>query len=298
MKIGYPCLNHSLGEEAYKTFRLASYSDERFIATVEHNLNYVKRMLDFNIKHGLMFLRISSGIVPFGSHQVLKVDWQERFKDELKEIGSIIKRSDMRISMHPDQFVLINSPRKDVVEASVRDLVWQTGFMDLMGLDSSAKLQIHVGGVYGDRRRAIRSFIANYVQLPSIVKERLVIENDDKSFPLNDCLKIHEAVGIPVLFDNFHHQCINQGETLFEAMMMANDTWDKKDGLMMVDYSEQAPGGVKGKHVNTIDINKFSEFLRATQGMDFDIMLEIKDKEKSALKAIDVLKQVREEMTV
>jgi len=298
MKIGYPCLNHTLGDKGYKTFRLASFSQERFIETVKHNLDYVRRILDFNLTHGFMFFRISSGIIPFASHPVMNIDWQGMFEAELYDIGAFIRQHRMRISMHPDQFVLINSPRRQVVQASIRDLIWQTQFLDLMGLDGSSKVQIHVGGVYADRRMAVRNFIANYLGLPSRVKERLVIENDDKSFPLNDCLKIHEAVGIPVLFDNFHHDCLNQGESLFEAMMMAKGTWKKKDGLMMVDYSAQEPGARRGKHALTIDTNQFSNFLSITQGMDFDIMLEIKDKEKSALKALDIYQQIIQKGTV
>ncbi|MDE2028010.1 MAG: UV DNA damage repair endonuclease UvsE [Candidatus Omnitrophica bacterium] len=294
MKIGYPCLNHTLGKQAYKTFRLASYSDTRFIETVSHNLGYLRRVLEFNLEHELKFFRISSGIIPFASHPVLKVNWQRVFKEELAEIGSFIIKNGMRISMHPDQFVLINSPSGDIVKNSVKDLLAQAQFLDLLGLDAGQKLQIHVGGVYAERKTAIRRFIANYLKLPSVVTARLVIENDDRNYPLDDCLRIHEAVGIPVLFDSFHHECLNQGETMFEAMMMAAATWGAGDGAMMVDYSSQQPHAVTGKHAATIDINNFKEFILSSRRIDFDLMLEIKDKEKSALKALELCRQVRE----
>lgn len=293
MKIGYPCLNYSIKPRIQKTFRLASYSEDKFIETVRNNLVYLKEVLCFNVKHGLFFFRISSDIIPFAAHPVQKINWQKMFREDLREIGQYILKHEIRVSMHPNQFVLINSPKKEAVKSSIDELIWHAQFLGLLGLDSRAKLQIHVGGVYEDRRTAIRNFIANYLQLPSIVKNHLVIENDDKCFPLNDCLKIYEAVGIPVIFDNLHHECLNQGETLFEAMMMTNATWSEQDGLMMVDYSSQQPGALKGRHIDSINIKQFSEFLSISQGMDFDIMLEIRNKEKSALKGVEIYKQLR-----
>lgn len=293
MKIGYPCLNYSIGGQANKTFRLASYSDERFIETAQNNVSCLQRILEFNLQHGLMFFRISSEIFPFASHPVLRVDWRKHFKSQLEEIGAFIKKHGMRISLHPDQFVLINSPRVEVVEAGIRDLAWQSQLLDLLGLDETAKVQIHVGGVYGDRDAAIRSFIANFAKLPDFIKRRLVIENDDKCFPLSDCLRIHEAAGIPVIFDNFHHECLNHGEPLEQAIMAAQRTWAQKDGMMMTDFSHQQIGAVKGKHADTIDLSIFETYIQMTKSLDFDIMLEIKDKEKSALKALDAVKRIR-----
>lgn len=293
MKIGYACLNYSIGFQANKTFRLASYTDERFIETAANNLNALHRILEFNAEHDLMFFRISSEIFPFASHNVLKVDWQEHFNGQIDEIGALIRRHKMRISMHPDQFVLINSPRPEVVEASIKDLLWHSQLLDSLSLDDTAKVQIHVGGVYGNREDAMKTFITNYYKLPELIRRRLVIENDDKCFPLADCLKIHEAVGIPIIFDNFHHECLHHGETLVDAIVTAQRTWGQRDGLMMVDFSHQQLGAVKGKHADTIDLAVFEKFLKATTALDFDIMLEIKDKEKSALKAMDVLKRIR-----
>lgn len=293
MKIGYPCFNYSIKGQTNKTFRLASYSKERFLETVRNNLDYLHKILQFNKEQGIGFFRISSEIIPFASHSVMDVPWQKLFRADLSVIGKLIKENRMRISMHPDQFVLINSPQEKIVQASVNDLIWHAELLEILGLDSSAKIQIHVGGVYGDRKEAIRRFIANYFQLPSAVKERLVIENDDKCFPLSDCMKIHEAVGIPILFDQFHHQCLNNGETMFEAMMSANSTWNKQDGLMMVDYSTQQKGAVKGRHADTIDLEDFKDFILKSDHWDFDVMLEIKDKEQSALKARDIISELK-----
>ncbi len=284
MKIGYPCINRGIGCTANSTFRIANFSEKLITKKIKDNLFCLNRILDYNIKKGLLFFRISSDVIPFAGHEDVFFDWQNRFKSEIKSIGEKIKKEDMRISMHPDQFVLINSIREDVVKKSILELDWQCDLLDLMELDSSAKVQIHVGGVYGDKEASVERFISNYSTLSSKIKKRLVVENDDRLYSLQDCLR----VGVPVLFDTFHHQCLNNGESLGEAVLLAEKTWDSR---LMVDYSSQETGARKGKHTESINEKDFLSFLLDTSGVDFDVMLEIKDKEKSALKALKIIQK-------
>ena len=292
MKIGYPCMNESLPCSSATTFRLASYSEERLIHTVTNNLACLQQILEYNVQHGLLFFRMSSGLVPFASHAVNTFRWQEYFAPTFKAIGDYIKAHDLRISMHPDQFVVLNSPTENIVKNSFAELEYQCSIMDLMGLNKTAKLQIHVGGVYGDKPAAIRRFADAFQVLPDNVKARLVVENDDRSYSLQNCLELHDQTGIPILFDNFHHECLNNGESMPEALRLAAQTWQPEDGILMMDYSSQSPGERKGKHVTNIQLELFREFLTQLQGLDVDIMLEIKDKEASALLAISLLREL------
>ncbi|MBN1635798.1 MAG: UV DNA damage repair endonuclease UvsE [Deltaproteobacteria bacterium] len=291
MKIGYPCVNRSIGCSGSRTFRLKNYSPERMIETTGNNLDCLLEMLKYNQQHNILFFRISSDLVPFASHPVCKFDWLGHFQRDFQEVGTFIRVHDMRISMHPDQFVVINSPDKGVVERSVAELRYHAQVLDLMQLDDSAKIQIHVGGVYRDKQGSIARFIDRYERLDSSIRKRLVIENDDISYTLNDCLIIHEATGIPVLFDSFHHLLNNSGEPLGEVIDLISSSWRKDDGIPMCDYSSQQEGERKGRHAETIDAYDFKEFLKASLKFDFDIMLEIKDKEKSALQAIRIASQ-------
>lgn len=291
MKIGYPCINRSIGCTANSTFRLASYSDDRLKATIENNLNCLMKILQYNKEKGLYFFRISSDIIPFASHPVCTFDWEKQFKKEFREAGDFIKQNKMRISMHPDQFVLINSPHEDVVIRSIKELDYHCRVLDSMELDSTAKIQIHVGGVYKAKSQAIERFIKRYKTLSSSLKKRLVIENDDRLYSLRDCLEIHAQINLPVLFDTLHHECLNMGETKREAVESALKTWRAEDGILMVDYSSQEKGAKKGKHAESIDIKNFKNFFEEIKGLDFDIMLEIKDKEKSAAHANEWLQK-------
>jgi UV DNA damage endonuclease len=288
MRVGYPCINWIIGCKSDRTFRLRSYSENRLKQTVRNNLDCLCKTLDFNVKNNLLFFRITSDLVPFASHPICRFNWQKHFEKEFSEIGENVKTHNVRISMHPDQFTVINSPDDKVFENSCKELAYHTSVLDMMGLDVSEKIQIHVGGVYKDKEKSMRRFVERFDNLEETLARRLVIENDDRLYSLKDCLRISERATIPVLFDVFHHEINSSGETLKEAFTLFTRTWNKKDGIPMVDYSSPSNCGTPRKHAESIDLRHFELFLKETMPFDFDVMLEIKDKEKSAMKAEQV----------
>jgi UV DNA damage endonuclease len=294
MKIGYPCINRGIGCSSNSTFRLASYTEELLVQKVENNLDCLFKILQYNVQKGFYFFRISSDLVPFASHPVCTYDWVGHFRGQFRKIGEFIREHNIRISMHPDQFVIINGLKDDVVERSVRELEYHCTVLDKMGLDSTAKIQIHLGGVYGDKGSAMDRFIERYNLLSNSLKSRLAIENDDRSYSLKDCLSVHKEIRIPIIFDVFHHQCLNNGETLRQVLELSASTWKESDGIPMVDYSSQQRGQRSGSHAKTLNIAIFKKFLHETRGLDFDLMLEIKDKETGASKALKILKVTRD----
>ncbi len=288
MRIGYPCINRSVGCTPSRTFRLSSYTDDRLRDTVTANLGCLAKILEYNENSHLLFFRITSDLVPFASHPVCTFPWQEYFSGEFEEIGEYIQKHGFRISMHPDQFVLLNTPDEGVLRRSIADLVYQVQVLDLMRLDSSAKVQIHVGGVYGDKTAGIDRFVRRYDLLDPVIRSRLVIENDERLYTISDCLAIHERTGIPVIMDSFHHSLLNNGEVFADLLGPVRQTWKMADGIPMVDYSSQEPEKRVGAHAEHIVADNFRQFLATTWPADFDVMLEIKDKEKSALEALGI----------
>lgn len=286
MRIGYPCINRSIGCSANRTFRLASYSDERLLSTVQGNIACLNKILAWNRDHDILFFRITSDLVPFASHPVCTFPWQDRVADELAATGDLIAAAGIRISMHPDQFIILNSPDPRVVARSIAELHYHAEVLDLMGLPESAKIQLHVGGVYGDAAGSIARFVRTCNNLDPGISGRLVVENDDGRFSAADCLGIHEQTGIPVLFDVFHHTCLNHGEEVRTLLSRVGPTWKRTDGTMMVDYSSQNPEKRAGGHADHIGLSDFRQFLSLSLPHDMDIMLEIKDKESSALAAV------------
>jgi UV DNA damage endonuclease len=221
---------------------------------------------------------------------VCTVSWQKHVGEELARIGRFIRESGIRISMHPDQFIVLNSPDEKIIGRSVAELFYHADVFDLMRLGSDAKIQLHAGGLYGNPRESAARFVRTYDRLDPLIRRHLVLENDDQRFTVADCLNIHEQSGIPVLFDVFHHRCHNHGERITEILTKVGKTWKTSDGTMMVDYSSQHPAKRRGSHAEQIDIDDFRTFLETSQPYDMDIMLEIKDKERSALVAVSLAK--------
>ncbi len=290
MKIGYPCINRSIGCISSATFRLRSYSRELLLAKAKSNLDCLAEILKYNLENNIYFFRISSDLVPFASHPICRDNWQEAFKDKFREIGRFIKSHNFRISMHPDQFTLINSIDESIFERSIKELSYHAAILNLLGLGQSAKIQIHVGGTYNDKEKSIQRFVQRYKKLPKPVKERLSIENDEKSYAVKDCLAISREVKIPVVFDFYHHQLHNKGEPLEIILENVSKTWQEKDGLPIVDYSSIHHSQKRGRHAESIDREDFKNFLNKSKPYDFDLMLEIKDKEKSADQAVKIVR--------
>ena len=285
MKIGYPCINRSIGCSSNKKFRLANFTEEKFNETVKNNLNCLGKIIDYNIENDMLFLRISSETIPFASHDVCTLDWKETFRIELENIGKKLRENNFRVSMHPGQFTLLNSPSEKIVVKSLAELEYHADLLDAMSLDNTAKIQIHVGGVYGDKDSAIERFISTFGIASKKITSRLAIENDDYHYSVKDCLRINKETNIPIILDNLHLECLNDGESLIEAYDMIKGTWDEEDGIPMLDYSSQQKDARIGKHTEHIDSNHFKKFIDIMHNQEFDLMFEIKDKEKSVLEA-------------
>ncbi|MBN1425137.1 UV DNA damage repair endonuclease UvsE [Candidatus Fermentibacteria bacterium] len=286
MRIGYPCINRGIGCTGAATFRLKSYSEERLIATVKGNLACLDAVLRYNLAHDILFFRITSDLVPFASHPVCTFDWSAHFGETLARLGEFARCHRFRLTMHPDQFVLLNSPSDDVNARSIAELLYHAEVLDAMGMGPDAKIQIHIGGAYGDREGSLARFVRRCAVLDRRIRRRLVVENDDRLFTLADCVRVSEDAGIPVVLDWFHHQVNSSGESLKEALARAAVTWGPSHGPPLVDYSSQKAGARQGSHAESIDMGDFASFLAESDPHDFDLMLEIKDKEASALKAV------------
>ncbi|MGE3062892.1 MAG: hypothetical protein AB7T10_04595 [bacterium] len=105
-------------------------------------------------------------------------------------------------------------------------------------------------------------------------------------------LEVCEMTGAKPILDNFHDLLNPSKERFPKLLKTASEYWNiKKDGIIMTDYSSQERGKRRGSHAKTLDLNDFKEYINNTKKRDFDIMLEIKDKEKSALKAIESLRR-------
>ena len=289
--IGFACLAIGVEHSNYKTIRKEYLTDEKLKEIISYNLDSLENIIDYNIKNNIKMFRISSDLIPFGSSPINKLNWDIIFQDKFKSIAKKIKLGNIRVSMHPGQYTVLNSPNKEIVNRAIDDLNYHRKILELLETNFSSKLILHIGGVYGDKVIASNRFVENFSKLNDNIKKRLVIENDDRSFNIVDVLKISEQINIPVIFDNLHHE-INPPDiykTDQEWINLCKLTFKVEDGRQKIHYSEQDVSKKMGAHSKTINPDKFLIWYKAINREDIDIMLEVKDKNISAIKISDCL---------
>ncbi|HZK33040.1 MAG TPA: UV DNA damage repair endonuclease UvsE [Tissierellaceae bacterium] len=289
MKIGYACLTVGIPETNFRTCTMKNASTENLLEIISHNLKSLENIIDYNILNEIKLFRISSDIIPFGSSTVNTIKWWNAFAGELEHIGEKIKSNNIRVSMHPGQYTVLNSTSEEVVERAIADLTYHNKFLKSLKVDNKSKIILHIGGVYGNKEDAIKRFEKNFKTLDKEIKNRLVIENDDKSYNINEVLNIGQGLNIPVVYDNLHNEVLTF-DNLKDDIYWVNKcrkTWEKDDGVQKIHYSQQNPNKRSGSHSKTISLEEFGKFISKIDYREIDIMMEVKDKNLSAMKAIN-----------
>ncbi len=292
MSIGYACITVGVPKTALSSCIMKNASNERLKELIAHNLNSLENMISYNAQNEIKLFRISSDLIPFGSSPANTLPWKDIFKEKFEIIGEKISKNKIRVSMHPGQYTVLNSPDPEVVKRSIEDLKYHFDILKLLGTKSESKIILHVGGVYGDKKSAVARFCENFTHLDDEIKDRIVIENDERNYNASDILDLSEKLGIPAVFDNLHN-FINPSEILDENALIKlfAKTWREKDGRQKIHYSEQKPDAKAGSHSDFVSAGKFLDFYERINGAFLDIMLEVKDKNLSAIKCLNLISQ-------
>ena len=287
--VGFACKLFGKGMPAMKSCILKNATFDKLLSVSKHNLEVLDFTLDYCAQNKIFLLRIGSDIIPFASHKDIQFDWKNIFYDELIDLGQKVKNTNIRVSMHPSAYTVINSPNPIVVENSIRDLQWHADFLDALGTDYKSKIVLHVGGVYGDRYASKRRFIDVFKLLPENIQKRIIIENDEKCYSIDCVLDICNEIGAPAVFDVLHNAVFPSMKYVSnrECILACRKTWAKDDGIQKIHYSQQAIGKKIGSHSETIDVDEFLDFYSTVEDIQLDIMLEVKDKNVSAIKCIN-----------
>ncbi len=270
------------------------------------SLEYLAAIFDYLAETEIRMYRISSDIAPYVTHPDLPQFHHQidECRQELATLGTRARDLDLRLSMHPSQYIVLNSPDERIAVAAVRDFIYHADFLDALGVGPEAKIVTHVGGAYGDRDAAMHRFVRRYETLPENVRARLVLENDEISYPIADTLAVHERTGVPLVFDILHHRVNDPvGIPPEEACRRCVATW--RDGqTAKIHYSTQRAAERKvtrrnratgepttarqaakaGQHDDWIDPDDFLAFLAAAPDLRYDVMLEAKQKDLALLK--------------
>ena len=292
MAIGYACVTIGVPNTRLSRCILKNAEEDNLRKLIDHNLSALEAMIDYNRSHHISLFRISSDLIPFASHPANSIVWWEEYKEVIKKIGTKkIKKAGIRVSMHPGQYTILNALDSKIVQNALKDLIYHDRLLTTLGMDQTSKLVLHIGGVYGDKSNAMKTFIKNYNKLPSSVKNRIVIENDDRNYTIEEVLSVSNEVGTPVVFDHLHHN-VNPSETMMpeqEWIKKCEETWKPSDGKQKIHYSQQKNGAAPGTHSDTIFYEHFLSFYRSLPNQTIDIMLEVKDKNISAIKCNHII---------
>lgn len=289
MRLGYACTNTQLPSAA-RTLRLARVTPERIHELSAANLEALVTILRWNAEHDIQVFRITSDLIPFGSHEANTFDWRTALSDELHAAGELIRESGARISMHPGQYTVLSSQQPHVVERAIDELEYHASLLCGLDLDASHKIVLHVGSGAADVSAAGARFAAAYARLSPAVQARLVLEHDER-WPLADVLGLAEPLAVPVVFDAFHHELAPSLDELDlrAAVLRTAETWRNIDGRQEVHFSTQQPGKRPGAHAEQLDLEAFAAFAGAVGDLPLDCVLEVKDKEQSVLRARPLL---------
>ena len=309
MNMGYACINMQLsypqkyggkekGVEPITTGRSMikrTFETKGLDYASELTLKNVKDLngiISWNILNGYDFYRMSSGLAPWKT----EYDWDDlKDIDEIKRwfhsAGTMAKTHGVRLTSHPGPFNVLVSPKEEVVENCIKDLTIHGDEFDMMGLSRTPynKINIHLGGAYGDKEASMKRFVKNFPRLPESVSSRLTLENDDKAsmYSVKDLYYgIYKKIGIPIVFDYHHHKFCTGGMSEQEALEMALSTWG--DIKPVTHYSESRRDEQKDE---TIRVQAHSDYVYdkiEMYGNDFDIMVEAKAKELAVDKYLEL----------
>lgn len=267
---------------------------QRLRRLVRENIDSQMRVLKYNRAHDIHVFRFTSNLIPLATHpEIDRWDYVGEFADDFAAIGDYVKLHNMRVSAHPDHFTLLNSPDSKTLNASLAELEYHEKIFSAMGFGPEAKLVIHVGGVYKDKQMAVKRFQSTYEELPEAIKQRIIIENDDRSYTAAEVLRLCQHLQAPMVLDVHHHACLHNNEELVSLWPAISATWGSE--IPKIHLSSPKDGKSSRAHADYIDPDHLKNFLLLAKELDrdFDIMIEAKQKDIALRKLMKELEQDR-----
>lgn len=296
-KYGYCCINMSLGQDLKKSERVSTNRSMTKKTFLEKGIPYVSelsllnvkdllRILQWNNDNEILMFRISSDIFPWSSeYEFCDLPDFKQIKLVLEECGKFALAIDQRITFHPSPYSVLASLRNDVVASAVKEIRQHAEIMDMMGLPQNHyyPINIHINTTQPTKAEAAERFCQNFNLLPESAKKRLVVEVDDKKSQYTSVdlsTMVHSQIGVPVTFDYLHNKC-NPPEGLNEeeSLKICLATWPNNI-TPLTHYSESKKLYEDSTSKELAHSDWINEKIE-TYGLDFDIELEVKMKEKA-----------------
>ncbi len=284
----------------YKSYEKLTTDETRIYRLkklTEENLAHTLRVMIHAHTHGVRRYRLTSKLVPLATHaHVIPWDYAEVLKEEFSQIGEFATTAGMILSAHPNHFTLLNSSTPHILQSAIRDLEYHHKIFEAMHIGPVGKLVLHIGGAYKDKDRAMAVFQENIEALPPPIKDRIILENDDKIYHAEDVLSLCKVLSVPMVFDVHHHLCNpSPNPSLPDLLEEIFNTWDSTLLPPKVHFSSPRSEKDIRSHADKIDVEAFSDFLTKAKivDRDFDVMIEAKHKDVALF---DLLAALQEKM--
>lgn len=292
VELGYACINTKLGGFKSYTLRHLKENPLEIIARIRYNFRHTVNIIINNCERNIKLYRLTSELVPLATHVEFK-EWEKQVGWSWKEDKDILQYlewikllnqdQNLHLTLHPGQYTVLNSPKKEIHEKAVEDLEYHQWVLNKIGGEF---LVIHLGGVYGNKEASKQRFISKFNTLSKDLQDILVIENDDKSYGVKDIIEVSKEIGCLPLIDFHHHRCNPSKFDLNEVVRL----WKDKKRNIKVHLSSGKAFEKDRRHSDFVDVEDFqwviSEYNKTNYSDTLWLMLECKEKDK----CIDKLK--------
>lgn len=296
IRLGYVAITKTLenitssSSLSYTIYKELENKEERLYQVIHSNLNDLKEIILYNIRNNIHFYRLSSAMIPLATHNEVNFDYITPYKTLYKEIGKLIKESNMRVDFHPNQYCVLNSMNQNVIINTVEILEYHSLLLNSFSVENPLIL-LHVGSSAGGKKASMTRFVNNFNKLPIEIQKLIALENDDKVFMIEDVLEICEKLNIPCVLD-YHHYICNHDRDIESLLPRIIATW--KGRIPKMHFSSPKSKLKKEfrshhDYINSNDFISFLEFLKE-YNVDIDIMLEAKAKDEALFKLVRELK--------
>lgn len=293
--LGFACISKTLKENGkFKTMSVKTYNSlgeeeriRRLRSLSVDNLYNTYKIIKWCVENGIHLYRLSSDLIPLATY-IPKWAWWEDMDilNMCSKIREIVGSGAIRISMHPDQFCVLNSDKEEVVKSSFTILEHHNRLSNLVG---NKTLVLHVGGGAGGKKTAMERFMNNFKKLSKDIQNKIAVENDDKLFNVEDTLYICETLGIPMVLDIHHHNCNHEDDNLAELIKRIKNTWKGRRPKVHLSSGRSCP--TDRHHSDFIDFEDYKKTIELVKD-DFDIMLECKEKDLALLGIMEQIKKM------
>lgn len=295
IRLGYVAISTSLNITSSKTITYTNFIKDndynKIYQIINNNLDSLIEILKYNIKNNIHFYRLTSKLIPLATIDNISFNYIKPFLNKYQIISKLISDNNLRIDVHPDQFAVLNSINKNVVNNTIKILEYHYKILDILNIRNKIII-LHIGGNTFGKENSINRFINNYNQLPTYLKECIAIENDDKVFNIIDCLYIANKLNIPFVLDYHHYICNNNGEKIEDYIKDIFLTWHNKTPKIHFSSPKSNLKKEFRSHHDYINDDTFINFINIIKfiNIDFDIMIEAKAKDEALFRLVRQLK--------